>query len=83
MRVTALVISQQNYCDYTCLAMTNPLILTEIQEAMRASYRAILLERFPQLTIKVIGHHTKVGPYTADTKILLCFSPPMADHVVP
>lgn len=61
----------------------NLLILTEVQEAMRARYKAMLLERFPgQLTINVVGHHNDVGPYIADTDILLCFSPPMADHVV-
>jgi phosphoglycerate dehydrogenase-like enzyme len=62
--------------------MSNVLILTEVQEAMRARYKAMLLERFPQLTINVVGHHKDVGPYIADTDILLCFSPPMADHVV-
>src|SRR6185437_7588060 len=62
--------------------MPNLLILTEVQEAMRARYKAMLLERFPQLVINVVGHHNDVGPYIADTDILLCFSPPMADHVV-
>jgi D-2-hydroxyacid dehydrogenase (NADP+) len=62
--------------------MTNLLILTEVQEAMRARYKAMLLERFPQLTINVVGHHNDVGPYIADTEVLMCFSPPMADHVV-
>jgi len=64
------------------LAMPNVLILTEVQEAMRARYKAMLLERFPQLTINVVGHHNDVGPYIAGIDILLCFSPPMADHVV-
>jgi len=62
--------------------MTNVLILTEVQEAMRQRYRQMLLERFPQLTINVVGHHTEVEPYIADIDILMCFSPPMADHVV-
>lgn len=62
--------------------MTNLLILTEVQEAMRARYKEMLLARFPQLTVNVVGHHTKVDPFIADTEILLCFSPPMADHVV-
>ena len=62
--------------------MPNVLILTEVQEAMRARYKAMLLERFPQLTINVVGHHSDVDPYIADVDILLCFSPPMADHVV-
>jgi len=64
------------------LAMPNVLILTEVQEAMRARYKAMLLKRFPQLTINVVGHHNDVGPYIAGIDILLCFSPPMADHVV-
>jgi phosphoglycerate dehydrogenase-like enzyme len=58
------------------------LILTEVQESMRARYKAMLLDRFPQLTINVVGHHNDVGPYIANTDVLLCFSPPMADHVV-
>ncbi|HVV61941.1 MAG TPA: D-2-hydroxyacid dehydrogenase [Pseudolabrys sp.] len=62
--------------------MPKVLILTEVQEAMRARYRAMLLERFPQLTIDVVGHHNDVEPYIAEIEILLCFSPPMADHVV-
>jgi len=62
--------------------MPQVLILTEVQEAMRARYKAMLLERFPQLTIDVVGHHNDVDPYIADIEILLCFSPPMADHVV-
>src|SRR6185312_5209941 len=72
---------------YTCrpvadVFMTNVLILTEVQEGMRARYRALLLERFPQLTINVVGHHDDVGPHIAGNEVLLCFSPPMADHVV-
>jgi len=62
--------------------MPNLLILTEVQEAMRARYKQMLLERFPELSITVVGHHGDVDPYIADTDVLLCFSPPMADHVV-
>ena len=62
--------------------MPHVLILTEVQEAMRARYKAMLMERFPQLIINVVGHHSEVNPYIADTDVLLCFSPPMADHVV-
>ena len=62
--------------------MPHVLILTEVQEAMRARYKAMLMERFPGLTINVVGHHDQVGPFIADTEILMCFSPPMADHVV-
>ena len=44
------------------MPMPNVLILTEVQEAMRARYKAMLLERFPQLTINVVGHHNDVEP---------------------
>ena len=63
-------------------AMTNLLILAEVNEAVRSRYKVMLEERFPQLTINVAGHHSLVDPYIADAEILLCFSPPMADHVV-
>jgi D-2-hydroxyacid dehydrogenase (NADP+) len=82
MRATGTIISQFAICLYTSAAMPQVLILTEVQEAMRARYKAMLLEQFPQLTINVVGHHNDVGPYIADIDILLCFSPPMADHVV-
>ena len=62
--------------------MPNLLILTEVQEAKQQRYKQMLLERFPQLTINVVGHHSEVDPFIADADILLCFSPPMADHVV-
>jgi phosphoglycerate dehydrogenase-like enzyme len=62
--------------------MTNILLLSEVHEAMKGRYKGMLLERFPDLTINVVGHHNDVEPYIADTDVLLCFSPPMADHVV-
>ncbi len=64
------------------IAMPKVLILTEVQEALRARYKSMLMERFPQLTIDAVGHHEKAKPYLADIDILFCFSPPMADHVV-
>ena len=42
--------------------MPNLLILTEVQEAIRARYKAMLLERFPQLTINVVGHIPRSAP---------------------
>jgi phosphoglycerate dehydrogenase-like enzyme len=62
--------------------MPHVLILTEVQEGMRARYRSMLLERFPQLTVDVVTHHTDADAYKADIDALLCFSPPMADNVV-
>src|SRR5476649_1405785 len=83
MRVTcAQVICPRHICHYTSAAMPNLLILAEVNEAVRSLYNVMLLERFPQLTINVAGHHSLVDPYIAEADILLCFSPPMADHVV-
>ncbi len=83
MRVTpSWIFAPHAFATIPAPAMHNVLILTEVQEAMRARYKAMLLDRFPQLTINVVGHHNDVGPYIAGTDILLCFSPPMADHVV-
>lgn len=62
--------------------MPNLLILTEVQEAMQTRYKQMLLARFPELSVTSVGHHDEVEPYIADTDVLLCFSPPMADHVV-
>ena len=62
--------------------MSNILIIAEINETMRARYRQLLLARFPHLTINAVSNHREVDPYIADTDIILCFSPPMADHVV-
>jgi phosphoglycerate dehydrogenase-like enzyme len=62
--------------------MTNVLILMERQEATSTRYRELIKARFPDFIINTVGHHTEVTPYIADTDILLCFSPPMADHVV-
>ncbi|MBV9555949.1 MAG: D-2-hydroxyacid dehydrogenase [Pseudolabrys sp.] len=62
--------------------MTNVLILIEAQEMARARYKPLLLKRFPQLTINVVGHHSQVDPFVADADILMSFTPPMADHVV-
>lgn len=62
--------------------MPNVLILTEAQESTRARYRPMLLERFPQLVIDVASHHSLVEPFIGEAEVLMCFSPPMADHVV-
>ena len=79
----ALPLYQPTSRPKVSMSQSRILILTEIQEAMRARYKAMLLERFPgQLAIDVVGHHNDVDPYIADIDILLCFSPPMADHVV-
>ncbi len=62
--------------------MTHVLILMERQEATSSRYRDLLNGKFPDFTINIVGHHSEVGPYIRDVDVLMCFSPPMADHVV-
>ena len=62
--------------------MPNLLMLAGINDSVKARYKQMLLERFPQLTFNAVSHHSEVDPYIAETDILLTFSPPMADHVV-
>jgi D-2-hydroxyacid dehydrogenase (NADP+) len=61
--------------------MPQVLVFTAVHEVMRARYKAMLLERFPQLTINAVGHHSEVDRYIAEVDVLLCFSPPMADDL--
>jgi phosphoglycerate dehydrogenase-like enzyme len=58
------------------------LILLTLPEAIRNYYRDRLLKSFPQLTIAVADHHSKVGAHIADADILLTFAPMLSDQVV-
>ncbi|MGN6463686.1 MAG: D-2-hydroxyacid dehydrogenase [Pseudolabrys sp.] len=62
--------------------MTHVLILMERQEATSSRYRDLITAKFPDFKVDIVGHHSEVDPYIADVDILMCFSPPMADHVV-
>ena len=62
--------------------MTHVLILMERQEATSSRYRDLITAKFPGFKVDIVGHHSEVDPYIADVDILMCFSPPMADHVV-
>ncbi len=45
--------------------MTNLLILLTLPENVRNQYRDRLKARFPELTIDIADHHSKVGPHIA------------------
>ncbi len=62
--------------------MTELLILLTLPEKVRMQYRDGLAARFPELTINVVDHHSKVGPYIGCADILVTFGPMMADHVL-
>ena len=62
--------------------MTSVLILLTLPEAVRKEYQEGIKARFPGLTVNLVDHHTKVGPYIESADVLVSFGPMMADHVV-
>ena len=55
--------------------MPNLLILLGFAEPIRNQYRDRLQQKFPELTIHVVDHRSKVGPYIAAADVLLTFTP--------
>jgi D-2-hydroxyacid dehydrogenase (NADP+) len=55
--------------------MINLLILLTLPEPVRNQYRERLRERFPELAIAMVDHHSKVGPHIARADALLTFAP--------
>jgi D-2-hydroxyacid dehydrogenase (NADP+) len=62
--------------------MTNLLIVLAMPSATVAQYESRLRTSFPQLTIHVVDHHSKVGPYIGSADILMTFAPMITDQVV-
>jgi phosphoglycerate dehydrogenase-like enzyme len=62
--------------------MTQLLILLGLTETVRKQYRDRLQARFPDLTIHVADHHSKVAPYIATADILVTFTPMMTSQVL-
>lgn len=62
--------------------MTRLLILLTLPEKVRRQYYDHLRAKFPGLTVDMVDHHSKVGPYIGEAEILVTFGPMMADHVL-
>ena len=62
--------------------MTNVLILLSLTETVRNQYRDRLQARFPELSINLIDHHSKVGPHIAGADALLTFAPMLSSQVL-
>jgi len=62
--------------------MTKLLILLTLPEGVRNQYRERLQARFPELAVNLVDHHSKVGPYIADTDALLTFAPMLSTKVL-
>ncbi len=61
---------------------TRVLLLLAFPEATRAQYLERLRAAFPEVTIDLVEHHSKVGPYIGDADVLITFGAHMADHVL-
>ncbi len=62
--------------------MTRLLILLTLPEKIRMQYQQRLHSEFPELTIDLVDHHSKVDPFIGSADILLTFGAHMADHVL-
>jgi phosphoglycerate dehydrogenase-like enzyme len=62
--------------------MTSLLILLAMPPEIVTQYDSRLRTAFPQLTINLVDHHSKVGPHIGDVDILLTFAPMITDQVV-
>jgi phosphoglycerate dehydrogenase-like enzyme len=62
--------------------MTEVLVLLAMPEPVRKQYRDGIKARFPELTVNVVDHHSKVDPYIDKADILMTFGPMMSEQVL-
>ena len=62
--------------------MTNLLILLGLTETIRNQYRDRLRARFPEITVNLVDHHSKVGPHIVDAHALVTFTPMLTGEVL-
>lgn len=62
--------------------MTSLLILLTLPEKVRAQYQQGIKARFPDITVNLAEHNSKVSPYIANAEVLVTFGPMMAEHVL-
>lgn len=61
--------------------MPRLLILLTLPKDVRDYYASQLGEKFPELQIDIVDHHSKAGPYMTSADILLTFGPMLKDEV--
>src|ERR1700681_3392446 len=62
--------------------MSRLLILLTLPTQVRDQYRTRLAERFPELAIDMVDHHSKTAPLIGNADALLTFGPMMKDEVL-
>lgn len=60
----------------------NVLILLAHPKPIREQYHSRIQAAFPDLSVNLVEHHSKVDPYIADAEVLITFGAHMADHVL-
>jgi len=60
----------------------NLLILLNMPEPVRMRYYHHIKTTFPELTVNLVDHNTKVDPYIGTADILVTFGAHMGDHVL-
>ncbi len=61
--------------------MTNVLILLTLPEDIRNQYRDRLRAAFPDVTVSLADHHSRVDPYIGEADVLITFGPMLVDRV--
>lgn len=62
--------------------MTQLLILLALPEKVRTQYYEHIRTRFPEVSVNLVDHHTKVDPHIGNADVLITFGPMMSDHVL-
>jgi D-2-hydroxyacid dehydrogenase (NADP+) len=62
--------------------MAQVLVLLAMPEDVRMRYHDGIKARFPELTVNVVDHHSKVDPYIGSADILMTFGPMMSEQVL-
>src|SRR5690242_10777886 len=62
--------------------MATVLFLLTLPEPIRNQYRERLRKRFPQITIELVDHHSKVGPSIDKADALVTFAPMLSGDVL-
>jgi len=60
--------------------MTSVLMLLTLPERVGMQYYTRIRKKFPELTVNLVDHHTKVDPYIGSADILITFAPMLADR---
>lgn len=62
--------------------MTQLLILLTLPEKVRTQYYDHITTRFPEVSVNMVDHHTKVDPHIGNADVLVTFGAMMSDHVL-